>query len=118
MVESKRKKENFLGLYENGDGIIVNVKKIKMNGKEKEGIVGLWKIDDRYFLRGEGEKEESVVNIVWYKDKILRMCERRNGCSVCIGGGGIIWGRGFGGVRMGGGGGGSVVLLLMGEGVC
>ena len=46
------------------------------------------------------------------------MCERRNGCSVCIGGGGIIWGRGFGGVRMGGGGGGSVVLLLMGEGVC
>lgn len=49
LIQSKTDKDNFLALYENPDGIILNVKKININANEKEAIVALSKIDDTFF---------------------------------------------------------------------
>lgn len=70
LVQSKTNKDNFLALYENLDGIILNVKKININANDKEAIVALSKIDDTYFFTAQAEKEQSVVNILSYNDKI------------------------------------------------
>lgn len=44
LVQSKTNKDNFLALYENPDGIILNVKKININANDKEAIVALSKL--------------------------------------------------------------------------
>ena len=113
LVQSKTNKDNFLALYENPDGIILNVKKININANDKEAIVALSKIDDTYFFTAQAEKEQSVVNILSYNDKILTISQTRNGCSLSIGGAGIIWGTAFGALSMGAGAAASLVFLLM-----
>ena len=107
-----------LALYENPDGIILNVKKININANDKEAIVALSKIDDTYFFTAQAEKEQSVVNILSYNDKILTISQTRNGCSLSIGGAGIIWGTAFGALSMGAGAAASLVFLLMAEALC
>ena len=116
LVQSKTNKDNFLALYENPDGIILNVKKININANDKEAIVALSKIDDTYFFTAQAEK--SVVNILSYNDKILTISQTRNGCSLSIGGAGIIWGTAFGALSMGAGAAASLVFLLMAEALC
>lgn len=118
LVQSKTNKDNFLALYENPDGIILNVKKININANDKEAIVALSKIDDTYFFTAQAEKEQSVVNILSYNDKILTISQTRNGCSLSIGGAGIIWGTAFGALSMGAGAAASLVFLLMAEALC
>lgn len=61
---------------------------------------------------------ESVVNILSYNDKILTISQTRNGCSLSIGGAGIIWGTAFGALSMGAGAAASLVFLLMAEALC
>lgn len=81
-------------------------------------IVALSKIDDTYFFTAQAEKEQSVVNILSYNDKILTISQTRNGCSLSIGGAGIIWGTAFGALSMGAGAAASLVFLLMAEALC
>lgn len=83
-----------------------------------EAIVALSKIDDTYFFTAQAEKEQSVVNILSYNDKILTISQTRNGCSLSIGGAGIIWGTAFGALSMGAGAAASLVFLLMAEALC
>ena len=66
----------------------------------------------------QAEKEQSVVNILSYNDKILTISQTRNGCSLSIGGAGIIWGTAFGALSMGAGAAASLVFLLMAEALC
>lgn len=66
----------------------------------------------------EAIKEQSVVNILSYNDKILTISQTRNGCSLSIGGAGIIWGTAFGALSMGAGAAASLVFLLMAEALC
>lgn len=44
--------------------------------------------------------------------------QTRNGCSLSIGGAGIIWGTAFGALSMGAGAAASLVFLLMAEALC
>lgn len=53
-----------------------------------------------------------------YNDKILTISQTRNGCSLSIGGAGIIWGTAFGALSMGAGAAASLVFLLMAEALC
>jgi hypothetical protein len=62
--------------------------------------------------------EVDVVNILSYNDKILTISQTRNGCSLSIGGAGIIWGTAFGALSMGAGAAASLVFLLMAEALC
>ena len=80
--------------------------------------IALSKIDDTYFFTAQAEKEQSVVNILSYNDKILTISQTRNGCSLSIGGAGIIWGTAFGALSMGAGAAASLVFLLMAEALC
>lgn len=118
LVQSKTDKDNFLALYENPDGIILNVKKININANEKEAIVTLSKLDDTFFFTAKADKEQSVINILSYNDKILSISPTRNGCSLSIGGAGIIWGSAFGALSLGAGVAASVVFLLLSEALC
>lgn len=63
MVQSKTNKDNFLALYENPDGIILNVKKININANDKEAIVALSKIDDTYF--SQHKQRKSKVSLIF-----------------------------------------------------
>lgn len=60
--------------------------------------------------------EEAKNNI--HNDKILTISQTRNGCSLSIGGAGIIWGTAFGALSMGAGAAASLVFLLMAEALC
>lgn len=73
---------------------------------------------EAYFFTAQAEKEQSVVNILSYNDKILTISQTRNGCSLSIGGAGIIWGTAFGALSMGAGAAASLVFLLMAEALC
>ena len=57
-------------------------------------------------------------HILSYNDKILTISQTRNGCSLSIGGAGIIWGTAFGALSMGAGAAASLVFLLMAEALC
>jgi hypothetical protein len=118
LVQSKTDKDNFLALYENPDGIILNVKKININANDQEATVTLSKIDNTYFFTAKADKEQSVVNILSYNDKILTTSQTRNGCSLAIGGAGIIWGSAFGVLSLGAGAAASLVFLLLSEALC
>lgn len=48
----------------------------------------------------------------------LTISQTRNGCSLSIGGAGIIWGTAFGALSMGAGAAASLVFLLMAEALC
>lgn len=63
LVQSKTNKDNFLALYENLDGIILNVKKININANDKEAIVALSKIDDTYF--SQHKQRKSKVSLIF-----------------------------------------------------
>ena len=92
----------------------INRKNILYQIKGYENIVTSLNIYNKYL-------KNTKFNILIdesYNDKILTISQTRNGCSLSIGGAGIIWGTAFGALSMGAGAAASLVFLLMAEALC
>lgn len=118
LIQSKINKNEFLGIYENSDGIILNIKKIVIDANETEAKVYSSQINNTPYLALSSEISSGAVTILSYNNQIFSPIQTRNGCSLAIGTAGLIWGTAFGVVSMGAGFAAGVVFLLLSEAMC
>lgn len=118
LVQSKMDENVFLALYEEPNGIIINVKKININANDKEATISFSKLNDTFCFSSNYVKEAGTFNILSYNRDLYSTAQTRNGCSIAIGTAGLIWGGAFGVLSFGAGFAAGAIFLAMSEVMC